>query len=448
MKHTLKRTLYIGAMAIVCLLAVYGYAGAETQLTVVRGAEYVQTEISGAFYDVSLPDESVISLFPDEQFRFPSLFRDARSNDFSGMRVPEGAFECVLYPSRSSALFPVLRLEKGASLALRLWNAQGEIGILNEENPAVVVAQRKTDTESALTAVTRSAFQNRQLSGTCALYASADGKVIFTGSGMDIDAAPSDASVIATVSWTYDASSRKLTASAANADGKSTDIAYNAYVDGVLLMSGKSIGKASGVIKANSDDAAWYLQVVFPDGLVFQTPEYAMDGTVRALASGVSLRTAAEIEAAAASFSTSPTPVPAPPVASTPQPTQAPEKEIILPEYPVPDAANPASVNSRTLAVYRSEGSPAFAVKVENGAFTLMLSDVPSGWTLSCVRLVQRLGSDSTSAAMQNAYSPTAVFAVVNASSTITVTILLTNREGATMKIPAGTYSYQADDQP
>lgn len=446
MNQTLKRTLYIGTMAIVCLLAVYGYASGETPLSVVHGSEYVQTEISGAFYEVTLPDGSAVSLFPDESSQFPSLYRDTRNNDFSGMNVKSGAYDCVLYPARSSTVFPVMRVEKGSSLTLRLWNAQGEIGILNEENPSLVIAQRPSESGSAVTGVTRSAFDGKKLTGKCTLYASANKKVLLTGNGLDIDAALNDAVIIASVSWTYEAATRKLTATAAGADGKSTDISYYAFVDNVILMSGRNTDKASGVIKASSDDDIWHLRVVFPDGLVFQTPEYRMDGTIHTLSSGVSLMTEAEAEAAASPASVpQPTPTPVPEVLVTPAPTAEPENAEPLPESPVPSAESPAVVSPQTSVLFRSEGEPAFTVRVENNSFTLTLSGIPHGWTLNCVRLVQKLESDSMSAAMQNAYSSEATFSVENANSTVTLTIMLENSQGETMKIPAGTYACRVD---
>ena len=436
------KSVRIVAVGILCLAALYGYANAEGNL-LGDGHDYClapgQLMFGGIYSGGTSVDGGVIQIAAENDEALPRLYTLSDPGAVSGVYARNASSEMIVSPSLTSGtmLLDFLCIDEGASVDLRFWENSGEFGFLNTQNPAVVISECADENGSILICVTRSCLSGNTVTGDCAVYRSHSGIVRLTGNYKSVNGIPAaEAALIGKAQWVYEIAARKLTASAVDEKGKYADIAYSAYVDNVLSLSGTGIAKASGVIQSDSDADKWRLKIAFPNAYEFQSPIYGMSGEIAVLCDASSFQTPFTPKAEA----TIPTPAePTPPPVTTlpPEPVATVKPTV---ELPMPGPENPYRIAPDTAASFSKTGSPDIQITLDNLTFTAKASNLPAGTTLSRVSFTQVFSDGGFHMNMQNGYSSLCVFSAENGESKIAFTVFLTDSKGKETSVPAGTF--------
>lgn len=444
MKNVWK-TVRIAALGLMCLAALYGYANAEGNL-LGDGRDYYlapdQLQYGGIYSEGVTVDGGGIQCVAEDESSLPRLYVSSVPGYISGAYARNAASEMFVSPSLSSGVMTLdfLCIDEGASIDVRFWENSGELGFLNTQNPAVVISQREETDGSIVTCVTRSCLTDRTLVGDSTIYRSASGIMRLTGNYKSVKAVPAfEADIIGSAQWTYETDTRKLTASALNADGEYTNISYYAFVENIILMSGRNTAKASGVVKSESDEDEWRLRIVFPDAGVFQSPVYKMTGEIACLCDATSFLTPSQTEKNEEDKA-KPEPTAPPETAKTPAPTATPAPISVLTRLPLPDSENPREIDSDTTVGFSKTGAPDISVTVDRLSFTVEVGGIPAGQTLSRINFTQVFSDGGFHMNMLNAYASPSSFSAENGTGKVTLTVYLADSSGNETAYPAGTF--------
>lgn len=413
--------------------------GTGVNYTIISG----QALYNGLCASGTTPDQCGVEIVASEADSLPRLYGINGDGAVRGIYARAGCSDLFLTPAASSV--PVnmdfLLLDSGAAVDVRLWESEGEVGFVNNQNSALILAQIKDEDDNVLSSITISALNGDKLNGECIVYRSKSSVIRVSGQGQSLFAAPVEsAEVIARAKWSYDARTQNLTASALDAEGKYNGISYYAFVNDIILISGRNTETASGTIKASSGDD-WRLRIVFPESGIVHSPIYHIDGTISTLADGKSYQTQLESEAPAETSAPLATPYTGPTATPTPRPSFVSSGTTL----PIPAAETPYELSGDDTPLYFSSAStPEVHITITGQQIHVEILSLPIGYKQERLTLIQKRTDGFAGINMQNGYTDDSWFTLDNADSSITLTLYLESTDGKSSSVSCGSYTFKA----